>query len=116
MAWRSVTVPPGNTENTTSFAAIVPADGGAPPRLLAPLSFATGSGVVTWAPDGSGMILSTRERFNLWFFNTNGDPAKQLTNLPDEEFMRGALTVDGKSVVAARGTFHRDVYTIRGFK
>ena len=109
-------VPAGNTENTSSFAAIVPADGGAPPRLLAPMGFATGAGVVAWAPDASGMILSTRERFNLWFFSTNADPPKQLTNLRDEEFMRGVLTVDGRSIIAARGTFNRDVYTIRGFK
>jgi eukaryotic-like serine/threonine-protein kinase len=109
-------MPAGNTENTTSFAAIVPTDGGAPPRLLAPLQLATGSGVVAWAPDSSGMILSTRERFNLWFFSANGDAPKQLTNLRDEEFIRGALTADGRSVVGVRGTFHRDVYRIRGFK
>ena len=91
-------------------------DGSAPPRLLAPLSFATGAGVITWAADGSGLILSTRERFNLWFYGINGDAPRRLTDLADEEFTRGVLSADGHSVIASRGTLHRDVFVITEFR
>jgi hypothetical protein len=79
---------------------------------------ATGSGLLTWAKDGSGIIASSNERFNLFFFSLAGGPPKRSTDLGEQEdvFIRGALSADGKSIVASRGRIVRDTYKIRGFK
>ncbi|MGQ0732288.1 MAG: protein kinase domain-containing protein [Acidobacteriota bacterium] len=105
-----------NTATTASMAAIIPLDGSAPLRVLGPLIAATGTGLVTWARDGSGLIASTRERFNLHFYPLTGAGPRQLTALQDETFIRGTLAPDGRHVIASRGRLLRDTFTIRGFK
>jgi hypothetical protein len=75
-----------------------------------------GTGVLTWAKDGSGLIASSNERFNLFFFALKGDPARRLTTLQDDTFIRGSLSPDGKAIVASRGKLLRDTFVIRGFK
>jgi hypothetical protein len=108
--------PGGSVENSRPAAAVIPLDGSAPLRTLGTLILATGTGVLTWAKDGSGLIASTSERFNLRFFSLAGGEPRQLTDLADDIFIRGALSPDGRSVVASRGVFHRDVFVIKGFK
>jgi hypothetical protein len=66
---------------------------------------------LTWASDSSGVIGSSNERFNLFFHGLSGQPLRQLTHLADLAFIRGSLSVDGKSIIAARGVFNRDVFT-----
>jgi Tol biopolymer transport system component len=105
-----------NAATTASTAAIIPLDGSAPPRSLGPLIAATGTGLVAWARDGSGLIASTRERFNLHFYPVTGDGPRQLTALQDETFIRGTLARDGRHAIASRGRLLRDTFTIRGFK
>ena len=91
-------------------------DGHAPLRVLQPLVTATGTGILTWAKDGSGLIATTNERFNLYFYPLSGDPVRKLTSLQDDTFMRGTLAPDGRHVIASRGKLLRDTFTIRGFK
>jgi serine/threonine protein kinase len=105
-----------NAATTASVAAIIPLDGSAPPRTLGPLIAATGTGVVLWARDGSGLIASSRERFNLFFYPTSGAGPSPLTKLQDETFIRGTLAHDGRHVIASRGRLLRDTFTIRGVK
>ena len=100
--------PPGSPPH----AAVMPLDGSAPIRTLNPHMLASGTGVLTWAPDSSGLIGSSNERFNLFFHGLNGETPRQLTHLTDLAFIRGSLSVDGKSIIAARGVFNRDVFTI----
>jgi hypothetical protein len=46
----------------------------------------------------------------------HGLTARQLATLADSIFVSGALGRDGKSIIAARGVFHRDVFGIKDFK
>jgi serine/threonine protein kinase/Tol biopolymer transport system component len=107
-----------NAQSMTPMMSVVPIDGSSPLRTLFAMPTATGSGVLTWARDSSGIIASSNERFNLFFFSLAGGPPKRLTNLGDQEdvIFRGALSADGKSIVASRGKILRDIYRIRGFK
>ena len=105
-----------NAATTASTAAIVPLDGSAPPRSLGLLIAAAGTGLVSWAKDGSGLIASSRERFNLHLYPTTGDGPKQLTALQDETFIRGTLAPDGRHIIASRGRLLRDTFTIRDFR
>ena len=107
-----------NAESMMPMISVVPLDGSSPLRSLFAMPTATGTGVLTWAKDGSGIIASSNERFNLFFFSLAGGPPKRLTDLGDQEdvFIRGALSADGKSIVASRGHILRDTYKIRGFK
>ena len=105
-----------NLASTESVAAVIPLDGSAPVRVLGPLIAATGSGIFEWAADGSGLIASTRERFNLYFDPTTGSGPKQLTRLQDETFIRGTLALDGRHLIATRGRLLRDTFTIRDFR
>jgi Tol biopolymer transport system component len=105
-----------NAESMAPTMAVVALDGSSPQRSLSPMASATGTGVLTWAKDGSGIIASSNERYNLFFFPLAGGPPKRLTNLDEEAFLRGALSPDGKSIVASRGRLLRDTFRIRGFK
>ncbi len=105
-----------NAAATTSLAAIIPLDGSAPVRTLGPLVAATSSGLLVWARDGSGLIASTNERFNLHFYPLTGTGPERLTTLQDETFIRGTLAPDGRHLIASRGRLLRDTFTIRGFR
>jgi Tol biopolymer transport system component len=105
-----------NTEAMTVVAAVVPLDGHAPLRQLPRMNTASGTGVLTWAKDGTGLIASTNERFNLFFYPISGEPPRPLTKLQDDIFVRGSLSPDGKHIIASRGKMLRDTFTIRGFK
>ena len=105
-----------NMELMAPAIAVVPLDGSAPLRTLQPMAVATGSGLLTWAKDGSGIIATSNERFNIFFFPIDGGPTKRLTNLSDEMFLRGTLSPDGKSLIASRGRVLRDTFMMRGFK
>lgn len=105
-----------NAEIMSPTIAVVPLDGSAPLRTLHPMATATGTGLLTWAKDGSGIIASSNERFNLFFFPIEGGPPKRLTNLSDENFLFGALSADGRNMAAARGRMLRDTFLMRGFR
>ena len=105
-----------NAEIMAPMIAVVALDGSAPLRTLRPMPTATGTGILTWAKDGSGIIASSNERFNLFFFPLDGGPAKRLTDLSDEMFLFGSLSPDGRNLIASRGRMLRDTFTIRGFR
>src|SRR4029079_16414070 len=95
-------------------AAILPLDRRGPLRALASLITANDMGLLVWARDGSGLLSTTSARFNLNFYGIDGSAARELTNLADDVLVAGALSVDGKSVVAARGVLSRDIFAIKG--
>jgi eukaryotic-like serine/threonine-protein kinase len=106
----------GRGDNARPIAAVLPLDGSAPPRSLGTLVPATTTGVLTWNKDGTGLIGTTNERFNVWFYPISGEGPRRLTNLSDDTFITGRLMPDGKSVVAARGVFPRNAVALRNFK
>jgi eukaryotic-like serine/threonine-protein kinase len=115
--WLSgISYPGGGGDNSRGFLAIVPLDGSSPPRSLGPVAAASTTGLLTWNKDGTGIIATTNERFNLWLFPTTGEGPRRLTDLPEETFIHGRLLPDGQSILAARGVFHRDAFTITGLK
>jgi serine/threonine protein kinase/Tol biopolymer transport system component len=107
-----------NATSMTPMISVVPMDGSSPLRSLFAMPTASGTGVLTWARDSSGIIASSNERFNLFFYSLAGGSPKRLTDLGNhyDVFIRGALSADGKSIVAARGRILRDTYKIRDFK
>jgi len=105
-----------NAETMAPMIAVVPLDGSAPVRALQPMALATGTGLLTWTQDSAGIIASSNERFNLFFFPITGEAPKRLTNLSDEMFLFGALSADGKSMAASRGRLLRDTFLMRGFR
>ncbi len=108
--------PAGNAANSRPAAAVIPLDGSAPLRALGTLVAASNSGLLTWSKDGASIIATTSERFNLWSYDIAGGEPRKLTDLAGEIFIRGSLAPDGRHVVAARGTFQRDVYAVTDFK
>jgi Tol biopolymer transport system component len=96
--------------------AIAPLDGAAAPRVLRPFAVATGSGILEWAKDGTGIIYSTAERANLFFQPIAGGERRQITTLSDLDFTLGDLSPDGRSVIAARGRVERDAFMITNFR
>ena len=105
-----------NAQGMAPTIAVVPLDGSVPLRTLQRMATATGTGLLTWAKDGSGIIATSNERFNLFFFPIDGGPMKRLTNLSDEMFLFGALSADGRNMAAARGRMLRDAFLMRGFR
>ena len=108
--------PAGNAANTRPAAAVMSLDGSAPLRALGTLVAASNSGLLTWSRDGTSIIATTSERFNLWSYDVAGGAPRKLTDLAGEIFIRGTLAPDGRHIVAARGTFQRDVYAVTDVK
>jgi Tol biopolymer transport system component len=77
---------------------------------------ATGAGILLWTRDGSAILASSSERVNVFSYDLASGERRQLTNLRDDEIVRGALTADGRHLVAARGEFNRDAFAIRNFR
>ena len=108
-----IALPFGSSPSARPVAAVMPADRSAPMQTLGTLVTATASGVLVWAADGSGLIASTSERFNLFFYGLAETAPRQPTNLSNDIFLTGAMAPDGRNVIAARGVFNRNVYEIK---
>ena len=89
-----------NSEAMTPTIAVIPLDGSSPLRPLQPMAVATGTGVLAWAKDGSGLIASSSERFNLFFFALNGGSGQT----PDDAARR---YVHPRLAVTRRHSHHR---------
>jgi len=94
----------------------MPLDGSAPPRELGTIAPATANGLMEWAPDGSGILFSTVERTNVWLQPLSGEPPRRVTDLATLDIVRGRRTLDGKSLIVARGSAQTDAYLVSGFR
>jgi serine/threonine protein kinase/Tol biopolymer transport system component len=94
----------------------MPLDGTAPPRVLGDIAPATANGLMEWAPDGKGILFSTVERTNVWLQPLSGGPPVKVTDLGTLDIVRGKRTMDGRSLVLARGVAQTDAYLVSSFR
>jgi Tol biopolymer transport system component/tRNA A-37 threonylcarbamoyl transferase component Bud32 len=94
----------------------MPLDGSGPPRVLGAIAPATANGLVEWTARGDGILYSTVERANVWLQRLSGGPPIQVTNLNDLAIVRGKRTVDGDSLIVARGVAQTDAYLVSNFR
>jgi Tol biopolymer transport system component/tRNA A-37 threonylcarbamoyl transferase component Bud32 len=94
----------------------MPLDGSGPPRVLGAIAPATANGVVEWTVSGDGILYSTVERANVWLQRISGGPPIKVTNLTDLGIVRGKRSVDGDSLIVARGVAQTDAYLVSNFQ
>ena len=77
---------------------------------------ATGGGIVTFTRDGRGVLYSTSERTNLNLYRFADGTSTRVTRFGEDYFLRGDLSPDGKTMVAARVTQAQEPYLITNFR
>jgi len=95
---------PNETTGFWSRLAIVPADGGAPIKIIdVPANASIGRGPV-WTPDGKGItvIISEGEKQNLWLIPVDGSPGRRLTDFEVPGIARRDFSRDGKRIAIMR--------------
>jgi Tol biopolymer transport system component len=95
---------------------ILNADTGYPLKVFQNLPTTTVGGSLEWTPDGSALLFTTTERFNVWRRRVEGGEPERVTNLSDLALVRFALSPDGRSLVLCRGSQVRDAFLITGFR
>lgn len=95
---------------------IISAEGGRPVKRF---EFAppTATSRVTWARDGSALIVNTApsDRANLWRIPIDESPPVRITNFDEHLLMAYAPLPDGKGWLLSRGDLSRDAVLITGF-
>jgi Tol biopolymer transport system component len=97
-------------------AAILPAAGGPPSRIL-PLPAGFDS-LIQWTSDGRSLsyIFRRNGASNLWVLPLEGGPPKQITDFTSGTIFSFAWSRDGKQLALARGSQTSDVVLIRNFR
>ncbi len=116
-------------ENSPWRIAVIPFEGGQPPKLLdVPPGYNTvgipnpgGSAIpqaVHWLPDGRSLVyIVTRDGVsNIWSMPIAGGAPKQLTNFTSDQIAWFDLSRDGKPTLFSRGATTKDVVLISGFR
>jgi hypothetical protein len=80
------------------------------------LPLTTQGGVVLWAADGKGVLLTSAERTNIWLQKLTGEAPAKVTNFSDQEILRAHRSVDGQFLLTARGNSVRDAFLITNFR
>lgn len=99
--------------------AIIPSVGGQPIKLLSFPSSVVPVAGFGWTADSSSLVYVQKHNgvSNIWSQPINGKPPpKQLTNFKSELIFRFAVSMDGRSLVLARGIQTRDVVRIRDLR
>jgi eukaryotic-like serine/threonine-protein kinase len=86
------------------------------PRSFGRIAPATANGLMEWTADGRGILYSTVERANVWLQRLDGGAPIKITTLTDLAIVRGKRTVDGRSLILARGVAQTDAYLVSQFK
>ena len=103
------------TESSPAKIGILPAQGGAPVKLLSisPLAADTYP-PFQWSRDGKSLIYVEDRKgvSNLWSQPLDGSPAKQVTNFQSDLISSFAWSPDGTQLAVARGTSTSDAILI----
>ena len=82
---------------------------GGTPRQLGDRRWRAVGDAMAWLPDGSGLLLSARERTGvpaqLWYISYPGGSARQLTSDLLEHWLSSAISDDGKSFVVIQQNY-----------
>ena len=105
----------GQTPNSPSVLAAVPAEGGKPLY-----SFAAPAAMLAldWSPDGKALdyVLTRDGVGNLWEQPLTGGPPKQLTHFKNDLILDYAWSFDRKQLALSRGNFNSNVVLISNFQ
>jgi Tol biopolymer transport system component len=102
-------------EGSPAKVAILPAQGGAPLKLLPITPLAAGTyPPFQWSPDGKSLIYVENRKgvSNIWSRPLDGSPAKQLTSFQSDLISSFAWSTDGTELAMARGTSTSDAILI----
>ncbi len=103
------------TENSPQKIGILPADGGAPIKLLEISPTATFTyPPFQWSRDQNSLVyVETRNGVsNLWSHPLDGSASKQLTNFQSDQIFSFAWSPDDSQLALSRGTSTSDVILI----
>jgi len=95
---------------------VLDADTGKPVKVFANFPANTGSGSIAWTVDGSELIYTTVERFNIWRRPLAGGEPQRVSNFSDLAIVRFSRSPDGRLLLLCRGTQTRDAFLITGFR
>jgi hypothetical protein len=79
-------------------------------------SAATAGGMIDWTSDGTSVLYTTVEAFNVWRRRLDGGKPERVTNFSDLIIIRFASSPDGKSLLLCRGSQIWDSFLITGFR
>ena len=94
---------------------MMPADGSGEMRTLGTIAPATGNGLLEWTAEGDAILFSTVERANVWRQSLAGGSPTKVTSLADLGIARGRRSVDGRTLILARGTAQTDAYLVSNY-
>jgi Tol biopolymer transport system component len=94
---------------------IVPADGGAPVRVLDSPKDTYGA---DWSPDGSALLIlkDVDNVSNIWTLPLDGGPPRQLTDWKSDRIFWFAWSRDGRRLAVARGDTFSDLVLVKDFR
>jgi Tol biopolymer transport system component len=95
---------------------VLDAANGAPVKVFPNFPVTATTGSTEWTPDGSAVLYTTVERFNVWRRRLDGGEPERVTNFSDLAIIRFARSPDGKSLLLCRGSQNRDAFLITGFR
>jgi TolB protein len=96
-------------------AAIAPAAGGPPERLI-DVEVPGASSRILFGEEGLYLNSVPGDRANVWLLPLDGRPARRLTGFDDDNIFSFALSPDGKTLAYSRGPRTRDAMLVRGFR
>jgi Tol biopolymer transport system component len=95
---------------------ILDAGTGKPVKVFPDFPVNIGSGSIAWTADGSAVIYTTGERFNIWRRPLAGGEPQKVTNFSDLAIIRFAPSPNGNQIALTRGTQTRDAFLLTGFR
>jgi hypothetical protein len=75
-----------------------------------------GGGSIAFTADGSALLYTTAERYNVWKQPLAGGAPQRVTNFAELSIIQFALSPDGKTLVLCRGSLTRDAYLLTDFR
>jgi serine/threonine protein kinase/Tol biopolymer transport system component len=80
-----------------------------------PLESTAIGGSTGWTADGSAVLYTTIERYNVWKRPLAGGEPEKVTRFSDLAIFRFAVSPDGKTLAICRGSQNRDAFLFHGF-
>ena len=81
-----------------------------------PIETTSLGGSTGWTTDGSAIMFTTVERYNVWKRPLAGGEPEKVTRFSDLAIIRFAVSPDGRTLALGRGSQNRDAFLFTGFR